>query len=513
MIGITFLCAQLTWAELDRKQDYETFSYVEKVTSAITTLAAPPNSTTEPEVDLLDTVDPERKSTMLAHITTMVGSSNVLERVIKDESLLATRSDPTNSCTLRAFDLNPPPPASVFEQDMVVISVVGRFPAYRRYYFTNTKPQFTTVVAFPERCEEHSWIDDPNFLVLKYTDEIFDDSGEVVQNPPLYTAVVLPEVVSQRLEIEHRSVIGPESFADGLMGRGVVIATRGQSKRLVDAGYDFLTAIDYRLLQYTVLRRAESRANRTFRTSELDFALQSILKHSVEGREVWGFSMHAATAAILMPFLILGLSISVLFRIARLDQDGDLISEPWILMASRNPWETFAANVFAVLLLGSIIASTISTWIFETEAIASIRLAWRRFLMPITDGFVDRTFPVRARARGGRDAFAIMGLLVPYGQCAIRQPASSRHTSRAASRPHRRTLARPTHIWAISPIAKEVSQRDIPFHTFRYSALQHATCRPFRRTSSAFPLALPRQGMIHLMEARRFHMCFVARPR
>ena len=389
LLGLGLLCVQLTCSELDRQRTYETFAYVEKALAVASALTQSSASAIDTEVDIFETVDPNRSSTTLHHITEMVGSSSVLERDIKDGSL-ATRADPNNACTVRAFDLNPPHAANIHEQDMVVIGVRAVSPSTELTLLTHSEPWSTTVVIFPEQCDHDSWIADPDFIILKYRRELDEEA--------VHTAVVLPEVVLQRLGFPPVPFLSPQDVLNGIISSSVVIAKPEQSRRLLEAGYGFMMAVDYRLIQESVLRQAESRANQTFHAHELDDAIRSILIRFVERRDVWGFKVDAATAAILIPFLILALSTSLLFRVRRIDPDRDLMSEPWLMMAARGRWETLTAYSFVALVLGSVIAAAVSAWVFESDARASIRSAWRLFLFPVTDTYVDET-PAYERGR------------------------------------------------------------------------------------------------------------------
>lgn len=369
----------------------------------VSTFQTASTSTDNTEVDVFETVDSLRTSRLVRNVSEMVGSSNVLERHLDRASVpasgpigLATRSDPTNRCAFRAFYLNPSRADPISEQDMVIVDVVDETPGFRVTTFTAAEPWSTTVVTFPERCAGQAWLTDPNFLVLDYRRE--------PNAATTRAAVALPSSVLRRLGFTGEPFISPQEIQDGLFGTSVVPAKKGQSQRLQEAGYGFFVALDYSLLEGTVLRAAGARANRSFRATELDAAIESILTHSIEGRDVWGFRVQPATAAIAMPFVLLALSTSILFRVLRINPQGDLLDEPWIAVAARNRWESLAALAFALLVFGSVVASAASAWVFETEARESIGAAWRFFLTSEVGGFVDGR-PVFHR---GREAIEVL---------------------------------------------------------------------------------------------------------
>ena len=382
VLGMGALCIQLTWSELDRQESYNTFAYVEKAIAVVSTLLDTGKVSVGGQKDLFETLNvPKQQSRMLHHVTEMVGSSSVLEIEIIDKSGLKTRGDPTNSCSVRAFKLDPPRAKEIYHQDLVVIEIIVVSSMAEESLLTFAQPWSTTLVTFPAICYDRLEITDP-FFVLKYGDE------EKV-------GLVFPTRVLYGLGKQRKTRASLEGLEPILGGSWVVVKPE-QAKRLSGFEHEFFRALDYAVVEGIVLDYAELMSNRTYRNEELDEAIGSILRSTVESGQVWGIKIHAAATAVIMPFLFLSLSMGILYRVVRINPHGELTSTPWVIVNPHGILEFVGANGFALLLLGSIGASEACVWVFETESWDAIRRAWHIVFVPRTEEYSDMT-PLRFR--------------------------------------------------------------------------------------------------------------------
>jgi len=160
-----------------------------------------------------------------------------------------------------------------------------------------------------------------------------------------------------------------------------------QEKRLKGFDRKQLTTVDLTLLNGIVLSEAKEIAYRGFKISKVDEALRAILHDTgTDQMDVWGVRVRANLLPLLFPVALLALAFSLLFRLRRIDPDGDLLTEPWVVVMPRGVSERIGAAVWSMVPLGAAAGVIWATWVHHLAE--RTHVAWRveHALRSIGDG-------------------------------------------------------------------------------------------------------------------------------
>ena len=116
-----------------------------------------------------------------------------------------------------------------------------------------------------------------------------------------------------------------------------------QFGRLEQFSEPFVRAVDVMLLQERIVREARSVSGRSFALGEWREAARSVADGRSGPAGLWGFRFERRLAAWVAPAVLLGLCVSFVYSVRRIDPRGDVLAEPWLAVMPRGWVERLGA--------------------------------------------------------------------------------------------------------------------------------------------------------------------------
>ena len=328
IIAVGFVSGQLACLESERSTTYATFAYLEKAFAVVSAMRDHVYDATAPlSTDLSDVDVPHDWHTPLvglagtSSLRTIPLDSNLTER-------LRTRTDPTGEgCRPEIYEFGPP------EMSDWQSIKIGNISNTDTDGWSIARPNKTFLIAM-SLCSGPDFAGSHAYVVVEYGQKQY--------------GMVFHQGIYDRL------AYGPY----GLNGRhldlrNVDFADYASLPR--DGETQLLLAVRLTSLKNLVLRRALAIDGNPYSLSQLetavDVVLQNVRRNSTP--ELWGVRVPARAAVLMIPGILLGAIISLLYRIRRIDPKRDLSSEPWIVVGPSGVIETAAAAAWVVSLFAA----------------------------------------------------------------------------------------------------------------------------------------------------------------
>ena len=137
-----------------------------------------------------------------------------------------------------------------------------------------------------------------------------------------------------------------------------------------DDGQPLLKAVDATVLKRLVLTRATAMDGRMYSLPDLDAAIRVVLDggRTDSAADLWGVRVAARTAVPVIPGVLLGLAVSLLYRVRRIGPSGHLLNEPWIAVRPRGVVEATAAITWAISLFAAALSVTWVVLVYQWQA-------------------------------------------------------------------------------------------------------------------------------------------------
>ena len=380
------LSAHLAHRESERIDLQSSFAYLERVLPTIELVrderyhpADKPTVLLADRVDSADgAVQPLARSLPEAKLRELT--------VLGPSSLFATRQDPEGFCRPRLRQLldaprQSPEPRQLrlgTEQESATGLTPAREPlrlhvrmpwATERTEGGTADPSDIFLATFPSTECWASPRNDP-FFVVRYSKSTEQANDETAEASNYSYGVVLLDAISTKL-LGIRWILYEESYRSFIADPSL------------EEIFGFrlpLKVLDESFLRKFLLDKARDVTNRPYLATELDEAIAAALEKSYvqEATEFWGLPVATRSAAALLPFVLLGLSVSLLYRIKRISPDGELGSEPWILIRPNGPVERCGAVIWATALFAALAGVTWLHWVYRGPEWGLVQAYWRQ---------------------------------------------------------------------------------------------------------------------------------------
>ena len=350
VVALGAFSAQLAWQESERREAADLYGYVESVLAVASSIGEHRWSPAPQQfghkvadalvgegwqVKLKQMAGPERE------LLEMAGGTGVR---------LGTAVDPGNACR--------PAVAALGRDEEEAVEGVAL--AVRRVSIWGEAPHLTAAFAdvflvragSPCRRASASW---QPFAVARY-----NETG---------LAVVLDERLHRRLGLwwlGYTPPIDDQKASEGDERRSgwLAHASAAQLDRL--AGSEpYLMAVDAAHLKERVVRTAWAATHRSFELEQWREAIRAMVDDGLGPMGFWGFRLERSTATRAAPVVLLGLCLSFLYRVRRIDSAELASGEPWVVLMPRGLVEVVGAGMWAAATFAAVAGVAWATWVYE----------------------------------------------------------------------------------------------------------------------------------------------------
>ena len=363
LFALGLFSAQLAWTESSRQETYMVYSYLDRVLRIVSNVQDRSNWTSLPDrrtslSSILEMYDgPEGEMhppgdyvpPLIRHLAAMVGDNHVTDIEFNPETpRIATRADPAGSCNVTVRQLGPSR-ADLPDRLAIVARNESRAITLRRE--ARVEPNRAFLVEFG-----NCLLLSPPFIIVEYGDgaagisvarEISDSLG--VQWQDAYNRSLSPQLQAQARERYKR------------------LFTADQWTRLSAFDPPTLGVLDLTMVRNLILEKAREITDNYYQMKDLDPAIGVILTGMDQPRDLWGLRLARQVAASGLSILLVILSVSLLYRIRRIDRQKGPINEPWLVIGPRGVVERVAAVLWAVALVGVVGVVTWTVIVHEGE--------------------------------------------------------------------------------------------------------------------------------------------------
>ena len=138
-----------------------------------------------------------------------------------------------------------------------------------------------------------------------------------------------------------------------------------QFGRVREFAEPFVRAVDVRVLQERIAREARAVSGRSFALGEWREAARAVADGRSGPAGLWGFRFERRLAAWVAPAVLLGLALSFLYSVRRIDPRGDVLAEPWLAVMPRGWVERLGAAGWIVGTFAAVAGVGWATWAYD----------------------------------------------------------------------------------------------------------------------------------------------------
>ena len=348
IFAVGLFSAQLAWTESARQETYMVYSYLERVLRIVSVVQD--RSSWQPSLDagtsfssmleLYEGPEGEMHATgdyvpvLIRHLAAMAGDNTLTNIWFPDGTpQIITRADPAGNCHFTVRQLGP---SRADPPDKLVLVVKNESSAIHLRSEPEVALENTFFVEFG-----NCLLLSPPFMIAEYGADALgvsfvqeiDDSLDV-QWKDDYDRSLSPQLQTQARDRVKRRF------------------TSAQWVRLSAFDPPALGVLDVNMVKNLILEKAHEVNDEYYQMTELDSAIRVILTGVEQPQELWGLQLAPQSAALGLSALLVAISVSLLYRIRRIDREKGPINEPWIVIGPRGPVERVAAVMWPAALVG-----------------------------------------------------------------------------------------------------------------------------------------------------------------
>ena len=371
IFALGLVAANSAWDQSRYQAAQRLYSYVEKVLTVATAI-----NELELEFELgnnqLTAANIPEIPEGLEVLRPMVGDAAVL-RMVKfpgGSSILATTSDPMNSCDPQVYRLDAAPGDSKEQLALWILEAPNSGDDIQARF------EDTFVVWFDASCPELRHLID-TFLVVKADESVLGVvlSDDVVRRLGIYWLRSPSDVTSKTSANGDHEAVGHLSDA--------------QDERLSGFDRKQLTTLDLGLLKGRVVSEARTATQTNYAVQDVDNALRAILEGpGADELGMWGLRIPVDALPLFFPLALLSLAFSLLYRLRCIDLSQDILEEPWVVVMPHGTVERVGAAAWSVAPL--IAAAGVIWMTLAYHPLDRLELAWR---LEISSGSTGESLP------------------------------------------------------------------------------------------------------------------------